>query len=352
MTDRESMSPIKLGLLVVWPAFWMGLPIKLALTLLMFAGGAMHVEAAAGLAFLLLLASPVTVLGLPIVTLGLGLHLGEGPGLAFLFLSAIPIDIWALGLSGRTVFLDRLRVEPPERLGLTLWWKIALVGMGYFPLLYLIEGAVFGAARSVAHAIMETGVMKALPVAERIGLELSLWGVPATLVLLGLIVGWLWLVGWIIRPHVKTAPPVAETYQAVVRRWDLMRIPSDQPLLLTVFVGTGIVLVLLFWALLPATTPRPHESYGRPEAKIEPPFKPVEALQKAEKLLAQAEATVQVLEQKAEQEAKDKREGKEKPEQRQGRSQNRRGAGCQVRQCRLRRAADRETVTWAKMKDY
>ncbi len=306
------MSPIKLAILVLWPAFWTGLPIKLALTLLVFASGAMHVEAAAGLALLLLLASPVTALGLPIVTLGLGLHLGEGAGLAVLFLLAIPIDIWALGLSGRTVFLDRLRLEPPEGLGLTLWWKIALTGAIYFPLLYLIEGAAFGAARSVARAIMETDLMRALPVAERIGLELNLWGVPTTLVLLGLITGWLWIIGRIIQPHVKTATPVSETYQSVVRRWDLMRIPSDQPLLLTVFVGTGVTLVLLFWAFLPATTPRPHESYVQSEVKVGPPFKPAAALQKAEKLLAQAEATVQALEEKAAQETKEKGKGKEK----------------------------------------
>lgn len=313
MTEQDShMSPIKLALLVLWSAFWTGLPIKLALTLLMFASGAMHLEAAAGLAFLLLLASPVTVLGLPIVTLGLDLHIGEGPGLAVLFLLAIPIDIWAFGLSGRTVFLDRLRVEPPEGLGLTLWWKIALVGAIYFPLLYLIEGAAFGAARSIAHAIMETDFMKALPVAERIGLELNLWGVPVTLVLLCLIVGWLWIIGQIIQSHVKTAIPVAETYQSLVRRWDLMRIPSDQPLLLTVFVGTGVVLILLFWAFLPATTPRPHESYAQSEAKVELPFKPAEVLQKTEKLLAQAEATVQALEQKSEHKVEEKGKGKEK----------------------------------------
>lgn len=306
------MSPIKLALLVLWPAFWTGLPIKLAMTLLIFASGAMHVEDAAGLALLLLLASPVTALGLPIVTLGLGLHLGEGAGLAVLFLLAIPIDIWALGLSGRTVFLDRLRREPPAGLGLTLWWKIALTGAIYFPLLYLIEGAAFGAARSVARAIMEMDLMKALPVAERIGLELNLWGVPTTLVLLGLVVGWLWIIGRIIQPHAKSASPVAESYEAVVRRWDLMRIPSDQPLLLTVLAGTGIVLVLLFWAFLPETTPRPHESYARAEAKVEPPFNPAEVLQKTEKLLAQAEATVQALEQKSEDEAKEKGKGKGK----------------------------------------
>ncbi len=312
MTAQDShMSPVKLALLVLWPAFWTGLPIKLVVALLMLASGAMHLEAGAGLAFLLLLASPVTAVGLPIVTAGFDLHLGEGPGLAFLFLLAIPVDIWALGLSGRTVFLDRLRVEPPEKFGLMLWWKIALVSAISFPLLWLVEGTVYRAVRSVTHAMMETDWLKTLPVAERIALELNLWGVPVTLVLLGLIVGWLWSIGRIMQPHVKAARPASEPYQSLVRRWDVMRIPSDQPLLLTVFAGTGAVLVLLFWAFLPATTPRPHESYKRPEVKIEPPFKPAEALQKAEKLLAQAEVTVQALEGKSANEAKGK--GKEKP---------------------------------------
>ncbi|WP_447861758.1 hypothetical protein [Nitrospira calida] len=313
MTAQDShMSPVKLALLVLWPAFWTGLPIKLVVALLMLASGAMQLEAGAGLAFLLLLASPVTAVGLPIVSVGFDLPLGEGPGLAFLFLLAIPVDIWALGLSGRTVFLDKLRVEPPEGLGLTLWWKIALVSAIYFPLLCLVESTVYSAARSVAHAIMEADWLKTLPVAERIALELNLWGVPVTLVLLGLIVGWLWSIGRIVQPHVKAARPASEPYQSLVRRWDVIRIPSDQPLLLTVFAGTGAVLVLLFWAFLPATTPRPHESYKRPEVKIEPPFKPAEALQKAEKLLAQAEATVQALEHKSEHEAKEKGKGKEK----------------------------------------
>ena len=59
------MSNIKLGLLVFWPTFWTGFPIKLAIGLLLLAG---H------------------------------LHPWEGTGLAFLLLLSIPIDIWALGI--------------------------------------------------------------------------------------------------------------------------------------------------------------------------------------------------------------------------------------------------------------
>ncbi len=76
-----------------------------------------HFETRIGLAFLMLLTSPVTVFALPTITLGLESHIGEGVGIALLFLLAIPIDIWALGVVGRTFFLERLRREPPDGLG-------------------------------------------------------------------------------------------------------------------------------------------------------------------------------------------------------------------------------------------
>ena len=63
--------------------------------------------------------------------MAIGFSLGEGAGIALLFLLAIPIDIWALGVVGRTFFLERLRREPPDGIGLTLWWKCALVGAIY-----------------------------------------------------------------------------------------------------------------------------------------------------------------------------------------------------------------------------
>jgi hypothetical protein len=125
---NDQMSPTKLGFGILWPAFWTGLPIKLALAVLFLAFGIVHFETRIALAFLMLLASPVSVFALPTITLGLESHIGEGAGIALLFLLAIPIDIWALGIAGRTVFLERLRREPPDGLGLTLWWKCALVG--------------------------------------------------------------------------------------------------------------------------------------------------------------------------------------------------------------------------------
>ena len=94
---NDQISPTKLGFGILWPAFWTGLPIKLAFAVLFLAFGIVHFETRIALAFLVLLASPVTVFALPTITMGLDSHIGEGAGIALLFLLAIPIDIWALG---------------------------------------------------------------------------------------------------------------------------------------------------------------------------------------------------------------------------------------------------------------
>lgn len=308
------MSSIKLGLSILWPAFWTALPIKLALALLMLAMGAMQVEAKAGVAFLLLLASPVTVGAYPTLTSAFDVHVAEGIGLALLFLLSIPIDIWALGLVGRTVFLERLRVQPPDQLGLTLWWQTALIGAIYFPLLWFIEGFVTDLARSMALSIMELELLKAVPVAERISVELTMWGSVSIVVLLALLLVGLWLIGgFVVKKQAAKAVPATETYQGLISRWDLLRVPADQGLMLTAFTGTGVFIGVLFWASLPVTTPHPHESYKQPVVKVAAPFKPIDTLNKSEKALAQAEVTLGAIEKKAEEDAQAKsKDGKSK----------------------------------------
>lgn len=266
------MSAVKLGLAVAWPAFWTGVPIKIVLGLLLLA---------------------------------MGVHPWEMPGLALLLLFSIPVDVWALGLSARTVFLDRLRLEPPESVGVTLWWQAALLSTVYLPIAYGIESGVVGGAKAVVGRMFEIEALKNVPVPERISIELVLWGSVATVVLLGLALGWLFLFGQMVRKQVAAAHPTAEPYQALVRRWDLLRVPADQPLLLIAFTATGVVLVFLFWAVMPVTTPHPHELYQKEPPKIEF-FKPAEALQRTEKLMAQAESAVKALEAKAKQGAKGK----------------------------------------------
>jgi hypothetical protein len=89
-----------------------------------------------------------------------------------------------------------------------------------------------------------------------------------------------------------------------------MRVPADQGLMLTALTLGGVVLSVLFWAALPVTTPHPHECCKKPEVKAEPPFKPLEALTKDEKLIAQLEGQVDALEKQKAEAEKDKGKGK------------------------------------------
>lgn len=313
--ERESLSPTKIGLGVLWPAFWTALPFKLAFVLVFLAMDLMHFEGRLGLAFIMLLASPVTVLALPIITMGLDSHIGEGAGIGLLFLLSIPIDIWALGVVGRTFFLERLRREPPDSLGMTLWWKSALVGAVFLPILWVVVGTVTSTGIAIAQSLMELDLLKAVPVAERISIQLALWGSVASAVLLVLLLIGVSLVGRLIRSMAQAAPSVSENYQGLITRWDLMRVPADQGLMLTALTGTGVVLAVLFWVALPVTTPHPHECCKKPEVKAEPPLRPLESLTKNEKVIAQLSAQVEALEkqktEKAEAEAdKGKAKGK------------------------------------------
>lgn len=310
MSDERDLSPTKIGLGVLWPAFWTGLPIKLAFVLVFFAMDLMHFENQLGLGFLMLLASPVTVFAVPIITMGLESHIGEGVGIAFLFLLSIPIDIWALGLVGRTYFLEKFRKEPPEGLGVTLWWKSAVVGAVFLPLVWFIVGTVTSTAISMAHSLMELEFLKGVPVAERISLELSLWGSVSTGVLIVLLLIGVSLVGRIIRSTAEAARPVSDNYQNVVKRWDLMRVPADQSLMLTSLTLGGVVLSMLFWAALPVTTPHPHECCKKPDVKAQAPFKPLETLNKDEKMIAQLEVQIDALEKQKAEAEKDKGKGK------------------------------------------
>ena len=268
------MSNTKLGLLVFWPTFWTGFPIKLVVCLLLLAGG---------------------------------LHPWGGLGLEFLLVLSIPIDIWALGVCARTVFLERLNVDPQQGLGLRLWWKWAIFSVIYLPILYFIVGAVTSTAKSITASIIEA--IKAnvweIPVAEQISIELVLWGSVSTVVLILLIVGWLWGLGAITQREVSASSSKDGTFEDIVHFWDRLRIPADQGLLLTAFTFSGVVLVFLFWGLLPETTPHPHDEYEYTNVvKIEPPVKPLEVLKNTEKVLKKAELTIVELEKDKLQEGK------------------------------------------------
>jgi hypothetical protein len=249
---------------------------------------------------------------MPIIVMGLESHIGEGVGIGLLFVLCIPIDIWALGVVARTLFLERLRLEPPDGIGLSLWWKSAVVGAFYLPIVWLVVGAVTETSISLVHSLFELDLLKAVPVAERIGIELTLWGAAASAVLIVLLLIGVSLIGRIVRSAARQAPPASDSYQGLVTRWDLMRVPADQSLMLTSLTGAGVLLSILFWTSLPVSTPHPHECCKKPEVKIQPPYKPLDALNKDEKLIAQLAAQLDAIEQqKAEEEAeKEKNKGK------------------------------------------
>ncbi len=277
-SESESMSPLKTGLAVAWYSFWTGAPIKLAFCLLFLA---------------------------------MGLHPWEMPGIGLLLLLSIPVDMWAIGVVSRTIFLEKFRVIPPDGLGVTLWWQITVINAISLPAIYYIQSAVTEVAKSVAQSIMDTELMKGIPVAERIGIELTAWGSVATVVLLALLMIWLTMIGRVVLRQVARSTPAHATYQDLITRLDLMRVPADQGLMLGALTGVGVVLTFLFWGTIPVTTPHPHQDYPQPEAKVQAPFKPVETLSKTDKLLAQVDAQITALEaRQAELEAEKKKSGK------------------------------------------
>jgi hypothetical protein len=314
MTGRETMSSFKLGVSIFWSACWTALPIKLGFALLFLAMGTMHLENMLGVAFLLLLISPVSVFGFFVLAQAVGVHFGEGHGLDFLMLLSIPIDIWAIGLTARTVFLERLRVEPPASIGPALWIRFALAGAVYVPLLWVVEGAVTGVARSLADSFVNSDMLKGLPVAEKIGLDLSIWGSISTVTLIVLTLIGISILGRLVQTQVNRANTVQDSYQGLIARWDLMRVPRDPSLMLTAFTGAGAVLSILFWAVLPVSTPHPHECCKPPDLKAEAPFDAQKSLAKDEKALKASELKIAALEKAAEEDKqKDKAPaGKEK----------------------------------------
>ena len=300
--ERDSMSPTVVGLGVLWPACWTGLPIKLAFGLLAFAMGWMEFEGRLGLAFLMLLGSPVTIFAVPLISIVLDGHFGEGIGLPLLFLLSVPIDIWALGVVGKTFFLERFRKEPPDGLGFSLWWKSAVVGAVFLPILWYVVSFVTDMSVSASQSIAQMESLRhlfhtGLPVAERIGLEVTIWGTVSFGILLLLLAIGVSTIGRIIRDMANAAQPSSDNYQALITRWDLMRVPSDQGLFMTAVTGAGVVLCLWFSATLPVTTPHPHECCQKEEVKKEPRFKPMEVLTRNEQEIAEIEALVLALEQ-------------------------------------------------------
>ncbi len=306
------MSSFKLGISILWPACWTALPIKMAFALLFMAMGSIHIENTLGVTFLMLLLTPVSVFAYFVISAALGFHFAEGSGLPLLFILSIPIDIWALGLVARTFFLEQLRLEPPTSLGLGLWVKFSLAGAIYLPLLWFLVGGATDIARATVKAVLDMESFKHLPVAERIGVEFTAWGSVSMIVLLLLTFVGLSILGKLAQAPAKSAQPATGSYQGLISRWDMLRVPADQGLMLTAFTATGAVLSVLFWSVLPVSTPHPQECCKPPEETVVGHFDPQKVLSTGEKTLKAAELKIAALEQQAAEEDKDKSKGKDK----------------------------------------
>ncbi|CUS38330.1 conserved membrane hypothetical protein [Candidatus Nitrospira nitrificans] len=317
--ERDSMSPTKIGFSILWSACWTGMVVKSVFAVLLLTMGLVHFEGRFGLAVVMLLISPVTVFAIPIIMAVFGTHFGEGIGLEILFWLSIPVDIWALGLVGRTFFLERLRKEPPEGLGLAIWWRAALVGAFFLPALWGAVSFVTDNAITASHSMAEIESLRhlfdnGLPIAERIGLELTIWGTISSALLTVLSLIGVSIFGQIIRRISEDCKPTSESYQGLITRWDLMRVPTDQGLLLTTLAGVGIVFSVMFWSILPVTTPHPHDCCKKPDARVEPAFKPVESLNSSAQRVATLAAQIETMEQQKVAAKDQKTKGKGKTE--------------------------------------
>jgi hypothetical protein len=317
--ERDSMSPTKIGFGILWSACWTGIPIKAVFAVMAMTLGLVHFEGRFGLAFLMLLASPVTVFAAPAIMAIYDTHFGEGIGLPLIVGASIPIDIWALGLVGRTFFLERLKKEPPhDGLGFSIWWRTALIGTLIMPILWGVVSKVTETAISASHSLADMEALRhiydtGLPVAERIGLELTVWGSISSAVLFILSVIGVSVLGQAIRRIAEDCRQAPENYQGLVTRWDLMRVPNDQGLLLASLAGAGVVFSLVFWTILPVTTPHPHECCAKPAVQAEPVYKPVDALNKNTQRIAAVAAQVEAMEKQKSETKGQKEKGKGKP---------------------------------------
>lgn len=276
-----TISSVKLAWALSWTAFWTGFPFKMIVALL-------------------LLAAQV--------------HPWEGAGLIALLAVSVPIDVWALGLTARTFFLERMGIDVRGPVGGGLWWQGAVLGIATLGVAFFAVGVTADVCKKAAAATLEV-VKKVIPipVAEQITIELLMWGVPATIVALIVLLIGLKLFGWRIKRFAATSGQTSPApLQERVREWDGWRVPADSILMLVSFTAVAVVLTVAFWVLLPVTTTHRHPDYPPPQTEVvKKKVKPEELLKKTESTLAKAEAVLESLEEEKSKEKKGKPKGKE-----------------------------------------
>jgi hypothetical protein len=275
-----TISSVKLAWALSWTAFWTGFPFKMIVALLLLAAQ---------------------------------IHPWEGTGLIALLAVSVPIDVWALGLTARTFFLERMGIDVRGPVGGGLWWQGAILGIATLGVAYFAVGITADVCKKAAVATLEV-VKKVIPipVAEQITIELLMWGVPATIVALIVLLIGLKLFGWRIKRFAAASGQTSSAgLQERVREWDDWRVPADSILMLVSFTAVAVLLTVAFWVLLPVTTTHRHPDYPPPQTAVaKKKVKPEELLKKTESTLAKAEAVLESLEEEKSKEKKGKPKGK------------------------------------------
>ena len=275
-----AISSIKLAWALSWAAFWTGFPFKVIVALLLLAAQ---------------------------------IHPWEDAGLIALLALSVPIDIWAVGLTARTFFLERMGMEIRGPVGITLWWQGAALGVIALGAAYYAVGTTVAVCQKVAAAVFDA-VKKVvpIPIAEQITIELLMWSIPAAIVLVVCLLIWLKLFGWRIKRFVVAAGQTSSAgLQERVREWDAWRVPADSVLMLVSFTGVAVLLTVVFWVLLPVTTPHRHPDYPPPPTEtVKKKVKPEELLKKTETTLVKAGAVLELLEKDKAKEKKPAAKGK------------------------------------------
>jgi hypothetical protein len=265
--NHPHISSVKLAWAVSWSAFWTGFPLKMIAALLL---------------------------------LSMQVHPWEGAGLAALLVISIPIDIWALGLTARTFFLERLGMEVKGPVGAQLWGQGAVLGVVVLGAAYYAVGGAVAVGKSIAHTVFEVvkKIIPEFPIAEQITIELLIWAIPAAIVATLMVIIWLKLFGWRIKRYLAAHGQAgAVSFLDRVRQWDLSRVPADPVLMLVSLSGVAVLLTVAFWVFLPETTTHRHPDYPAVETvKAKKPVKPEEVLKKTDASLAKAEAVLEALE--------------------------------------------------------
>jgi len=275
-----TISSVKLAWALSWTAFWTGFPFKMIVALLLLAAQ---------------------------------IHPWEGGGLIALLALSVPIDIWALGLTARTFFLERMGIEVRGPVGIGLWWQGAILGVVTLGVAYYAVGATAAVCQKATAVTLElVNKVVPIPVAEQITIELLMWTVPTTIVAIIFLLIGLKLFGWRIKRFaVASGQTSSAGLQERVREWDDWRVPADPILMLVSFTAVAVLLTVVFWVLLPVTTTHRHPDYPPPPTDaVKKKVKPEELLKKTNTALAKAEAVLELLEKEKAKEKKPAGTGK------------------------------------------